>query len=92
MITITMMCDLSDEIIFQRERMAACDGAGLYSLLTSLDHPLAASLDPEALDWVCETPECADFLQWILNNLSRDNVVMDGDLEAFKLIPEEEVC
>ena len=72
--------------------MAACDGAGLYSLLTALEHPLAASLSPEALDWVCETPECADFLQWIINNLSRDNVLMDGDLEAFELIPEEEVC
>ena len=72
--------------------MAACDGAGLYNLLTALDHPLAASLSPEALDWVCETPESADFLQWILNNLTGDNVLMDGDLEAFKMIPEEEVC
>ena len=67
------------------------DGARLYSLLTSLDHPLAASLSPEALDWVCETAECAEFLEWIVNNLSKENVVTEGDLEAFKLIPEEEV-
>ena len=67
------------------------DGAGLYSLLTSLGHPVAPSLSPEALDWVCETPECKDFVEWIANNLSRENVVTQGDLETFNLIPEEEV-
>ena len=68
------------------------DGARLYNLLTSLDHPMAASLSPEALDWVCETPETADFLEWVVSNLSKENVVAEGDLEAFNLIPEEEVC
>ena len=67
------------------------DGARLYSLLTSLDHPLAASLSPEALDWVCETSECSEFMEWIVNNLSKENVVTEGDLEAFNLIPEGEV-
>ena len=32
------------------------DGASLYSLLTSLGCPHAASLSPEALDWVAEAP------------------------------------
>ena len=32
------------------------DGATFYSLLTSLNHPAAASLSPESLDWVCEAP------------------------------------
>ena len=53
---------------------------------------MAASLSPEALDWVCETPETADFLEWVVSNLSKENVVAEGDLEAFNLIPEEEVC
>ena len=51
------------------------DGASLYTLLTSLHHPAAASLSPEALDWVCEAQGPAgQFLDWFLNNVSRDNM------------------
>ena len=66
------------------------DGASLYSWLTSLHHPAAASLSPEALDWVCEAPGCGDFLDWLLTSVSRDNVLEDAELEAYSLIPEEE--
>ena len=66
------------------------DGASLYSWLTSLHHPAAASLSPEALDWVCEARGCGDFLDWLLTSVNRDNVLEDAELEAYSLIPEEE--
>ena len=66
------------------------DGAGLYSVLTSLQHPAAASLSPEALDWVCEAPGCGEFLDWFLTSVTRDNVLEDAELEAYSAIPEEE--
>ena len=40
------------------------DGASLYTLLTSLGHPAAASLSPESLDWVCEAQVGSD---WLIN-------------------------
>jgi len=70
--------------------MASRTGASLYSLLTSLHHPAAASLSPEALDWVCEAPGCEDFIDWLLASVSRDNVLEDAELEAYAAIPKEE--
>ena len=68
----------------------ARDGSSLYSLLTSLHHPSAASLSPESLDWVCEADGCQQFIDWFLTSVSRDNVLEDEELEAYNLIPEDE--
>jgi len=67
------------------------DGATFYSLLTSLNHPAAASLSPESLDWVCEAPGCEPFMDWFLSNISKDNVLTDEELEAWRSIPEDKV-
>jgi len=67
------------------------DGATFYSLLTSLNHPAAASLSPESLDWVCEAPGCEPFLDWFLSNITKDNVLSDEELEAWRTIPEDKV-
>jgi len=67
------------------------DGATFYSLLTSLNHPAAASLSPESLDWVCEAPGCEPFLDWFLSNITKDNVLSDEELEAWRSIPEDKV-
>ena len=77
-------------LLIQRDMKPQRDGAGLYSLLTSLHHPAVASLSPEALDWVCEAPGCRDFLDWLLTSVTRDNVLEDAELEAYSAIPEEE--
>ena len=41
---------------YKSETRPQRDGASLYSLLTSLGCPQAASLSPEALEWVAEAP------------------------------------
>jgi len=75
----------------ERNMSVPRDGATFYSLLTSLNHPAAASLSPESLDWVCEAPGCEPFLDWFLSNITKDNVLSDEELEAWRTIPEDKV-
>jgi len=59
------------------------DGPALYSVLSSLGLPSLPLLSPEGLDWLFECPSCQPFLQWVVANLGKDNVLEDPELTAF---------
>ena len=52
--------------------MTARDGAALYSLLSSINHPAAAALSPESLDWVTEQPGTDPVTVSILVSVSQE--------------------
>jgi len=71
--------------------MAGQEGQALHALLTELGCPAVSSFSPNSLDWMFDSPACRPFLQWLLSNISRANLLSPNDLEAFNSLPSSSI-
>jgi len=71
--------------------MAGQEGQALHALLTDLGCTAVSSFSPNSLDWMFDSPACRPFLQWLLSNISRANLLSPNDLEAFNSLPSSSI-
>jgi len=55
---------------------------GLLDILSEIDCPFAQSFDSEEdVEWLFADRDCAAFLNWVINNVSRQNVVTQDQMD-----------